>query len=237
MTGLVEEFAGRLGWDIRPANVVVEGTSDVAMIRAAERAYLARHGVELLGATCGVHAAGRGEEGGADNLSKRLQAIRQVSLADTDQDGRIRYRFIGLYDSDNPGRAALSSLAQFDRSMVPYRDLFPLRPVMPLREGLSPSALGRRYEQENESYVDLHWEIEDLVDPDLVKAFRLQHDGAIARQRVVSGRVHYDMTVEGKRLFMSYVRANATLDELVDVIRLIRSLMDYLDLPSDHIKC
>jgi hypothetical protein len=237
MVGLVEGYAATLGWKISQCNVIVEGTSDVRLLWCASALYYERHQVSLLGNRLAVLAAGKGDDGGVDGLNRRLNAIRQIADADRGADGSLRFRFIGLYDNDRAGRRAVESACDFDRRLRPYGDLFLLHPVMPLASGVDYAALRRKFDAENASFKGLDWEIEDLVSERLLLRFEDENPAAILDEFVVGGRKHREFTRDGKRLLVEFVSTNAALEDLVEMVRLIRSLHDYHRLPINQIRC
>ncbi len=237
MPGLVESFAARLGWTLCAWNVVVEGTSDVAMLSLAEQLYRARHNTLLLGTELAVLPAGIGEEGGVNGLNLRLSAIRQNADADRGPDGSLRYRFIGLYDNDRAGQSAIDNACRFDPRLRRYGDVFLLHPIMPLASGADSDEVRKRFEAQNAAYRSLDWEVEDLLSDRLYKAFEKEHSAAITRVSTVAGLTHRDFTGEGKRELHNFVRNHATLDDVIEVVKLIRALRDYARLRCDHIIC
>lgn len=235
MSGLVEDFASRLGWTIAKANVLVEGTHDVSIIEHAAELYRAAHRVELLGTDLAILPAGLGNDGGVAGINKRLPTIRQVAAADPDQSGKLRYRFLGLYDNDNAGRRAIGAISAYDATIKKYSEVFLLRPVMSLKGGADRRAVEQRFDRDNEPYKGLDWEIEDLVDTDLLDLFEEEFPTAVRGRNAAAERIHRDFTEQGKRDLVKYVQRHATLDDLSEVIKLIRALRDYGHLQISHI--
>lgn len=235
MPGLVEDFAARLGWTIGKVNVLVEGTHDVSIVKHAASLYRSAHGVELLGTDLAVMPAGLGNEGGVQGINRRLPTLRQVAAADPSQSGKLRYRFLGLYDNDVAGRRAIAAISSYDATIKKYSEVFLLRPVMPLKGGADYRAVQHRFESDNEPYKDLDWEMEDLIDPTFLDLFEDEFPTAVRRRITIADRTHRDFTEQGKRDLVKFVQEHAALDELSDVIRLIRALRDYGHLRSDNI--
>lgn len=237
MEGLVEGYASKLGWQVCQCNVLVEGTSDVRLLWLANALYYERHHIALLGNRFSVLAAGVGNEGGVDGLNRRLNAVKQIADADRAADGSLRYRFIGLYDNDHAGRCAIESACTFDRRLRPYADLFLLHPVMSLASGADHATLHRKFDSENASYRGLDWEIEDLLSESLLLKFEDKDPNAVIGDVVVGGRKHREFTREGKRALVEFVSRHAKIEDVVEIIKLIRALHDYHRLPISHIEC
>ncbi|HEX3485073.1 MAG TPA: hypothetical protein VHT51_08430 [Micropepsaceae bacterium] len=235
MTGLVEGYAAKLGWNVRPCNVVVEGTSDVELLCLAAAHYHERHKTAILGDQIAILAAGKGNDGGVDGVNRRLNAARQLADADRAPDGSLRFRFIGLYDNDRAGRRAVENACDFDRRLVRYADLFLLHPIMPLACGADHATLRRRFETDNVKYKGLDWEVEDLISERLLLAFEKAEPAALQNVLEIGGREHREFTPEGKRSLHKFVGAHATLEDFTEVVKLIRALRDYLRLKYDHI--
>jgi len=235
MAGLVENFAARLGWTVAKVNFLVEGTHDVSIVAHAAKLYRAAHGVDLLGTELAIMPAGLGDDGGVGGINRRLPTMRQAAAADPDENGRLKHRFLGLYDNDTAGQRAIAAISSYDATIKKYSEVFLLRPVMSLKGGADHRAVQQRFERENEAYKGLDWEIEDLIDPILLDLFEEEYPTAVHRRDTVADRTHRKFTVQGKRNLVRFVQAHATLDNLSDVIRLIQALRDYGHLRIDHI--
>jgi len=235
LAGAVETFAANLGWRIAKSNVLVEGTRDVAIIEHAAELYAAEHGVQLLTGELAVIAAGYGDQGGVGGINRRLITARVLAGSDPDEHGRLRHRFIGLYDNDRAGQGAIRAVSAADITVRPFSEVFLLRPVMSLKGGVDANALKTRFERDNAAFPQLDWEIEDLVSEDVLKAFEADFPTAVFRTRSAGGRTHRDFTDTGKGNLVDYVRDYATLADVTEVIKLIRALRDYTHLRIDHI--
>lgn len=234
MPGLVETFAATLDWKVCANNVIVEGTSDVALFWHAAALYFERHKTAILGSQIAILAAGKANDGGVDGLNRRLNAIRQMADADRGPDGSLRYRFIGLYDNDGAGRRGVENACKFDRRLIRCSDLFLLNPIMPLASGADHATLRQRFELANAPYKGMDWEIEDLLSERLLLEFTKQHPGAIASVRELAGRKHREFAGDGKYQLHKFVPKVATLEDLTDVVKAIRALHDYFRLPVSH---
>jgi hypothetical protein len=235
--GLVEGFAATLGWRICECNVIVEGTSDVALLWHAAALYYERHQITILGDQIAILPAGQRDDGGVDGLNRRLNAARQIADADRGPDGALRYRFIGLYDNDRAGRRAIENACNFDRRLLRCGDLFLLYPVMPLASGADHAELRRRFDTHNAPFKGLDWEVEDLLSERLLLAFEHSHPTAVQDLRECGGRKHRELTREGKYRLHKFVTTEASLEDLVEVVKLIRALRDYFRLRIDLIHC
>lgn len=233
----MEGFAATLGWKICKCNVIVEGTSDVALLWLAAALHHEKFGSAILGDHISILAAGKGDDGGVDGLNRRLNAARQIADADRGPDGELRYRFMGLYDNDRAGRRGIQNACNFDRRLLPYLDLFLLHPVMPLASGADHAELRRRFENQNSAFKGCDWEIEDFLSERLLVAFESARPSAIQGTRECGGRKHREFTRDGKFELHRFARDNCTLDDLIEVVRLIRALRDYNRLQIDHVRC
>ena len=72
-----------------------------------------------------------------------LRAIARTYLLPND---RSRYRFIGLFDTDRAGRLAVRAAQDIDTSLLEYKDVFRLHPVMPMTGNLDPKSLKATFE-------------------------------------------------------------------------------------------
>jgi hypothetical protein len=157
--------------------------------------------------------------------------------ADRDRDGRLQYQFIGLYDNDFAGREAIRSANIFNRSLIQYLNIFLLYPVMPCNPGEDYRVLGQRFLAANVQYRNIDWEIEDVLSEQLLSAFAKNHPNDVWVAQQARNRKHWEFSKDGKRLFSAYALANATLDDLWDVIGLLCALRSYLRLRFDHVAC
>jgi hypothetical protein len=236
MPGLVEDFAARLGWTVAKVNVLVEGTHDVSLVNHAANLYRSAHGVDLLGTDLAIMPAGLGSDGGVEGINRRLPTLRQVAAADPDQSGKLRHRFMGLYDNDFAGRKAIAAISAYDATIKKFSEVFLLRPAMSLKGGADHRALQQRFERDNGLYKDLDWEIEDLVNPIFLDLFEGDYPTAVRSRSTCANLTHRNFTEQGKRDLVKYVIKHSNLDDLVDIIRLIRALRDYGHLRIDHIQ-
>lgn len=229
MIGLVDTYAKGKGWKVGTANVLVEGTSDVLYLRLARDLWQQESNHDLFDSGFAVFEAGLKDDGGVQGVVRELQTLRQMASQDTS--GLMSERkFVGLFDNDHAGRKHASMLCEMDFRVKFYRDVFLLHPVMPASNGVLGPELQRRAEVQNRSCKGLDWEIEDFLPEDLVQGFCSANPGALIREQRMAGRVHREFTKEGKGQLKAYVKREAIMDDMLDVVRLICALRDYLGL-------
>jgi hypothetical protein len=235
MAGIVQLWAQQLSWRVSKGNVIVEGQSDVFYFEHAARLYKSAFGIDPLGEDLSVIAAGQADAGGVDGVNDRFRAAHQLAAVDVHPDGALKYRFIGLFDNDEEGRRAFGRGAGLSRHIVGYRDLFLLHPVMPLANGATAATVKQRAIDLNRDYLQLDWEIEDLVSPEIYRVFEADHSHEIRRSKTIAGKTHRDLTWAGKVKLRQCVKDYAELADLHEFIVLIRALRNYLRLRTDHI--
>jgi hypothetical protein len=236
VSGLLETIAATLGWKICNCNVFVEGTTDVELLWLSAALYYERHKTVILGDHIAILPAGKGDDGGVEGVNRRLSFARQLADADRGPDGSLRYRFIGLYDNDRAGRRAIQAASAFDRRLQQYSDLFLLNPVMSDGSDANMS-LRQRFELDNAQFKGLDWEVEDLLSERIFFDFSKLQSGAILTVQERGGRKHRELTKDGKYRLHKFVKETAVLDDLLEVVKLIRALRSYFRLKIDHIIC
>lgn len=234
MTGNVELTAVQMGWPAARNYVIVEGTSDVSYITRTSELHAARHGAPLLDGNLAIVAAGRGDDGGVDGVNRRLAMFRQLAELDASAQGVWRHRFVGLLDNDRAGRSALAIATKFDSRIVPYEDLFLLRPVLPVfRPGYDRAM---EIGQANLPFASLDWEIEDLCSERIVALFLAQFPGGVVGQTEIASKIHREYHPDFKNELRSIFVEHATLADAAGFIELLRMLRRYLSLPHEFIK-
>lgn len=234
MTSITELWAAQIGWTIARTNVIVEGTSDVALLCHASSLYERAHGRPILDADFAIIAAGKGDEGGVDGVNRALNLIKQVAERDLDEQGRQRYRFVGLFDDDYNGRAAFNLASRFDPRVKPFEDVFLLRPVMP---GVGNGLTSRHIEatQANLPYSGMDWEIEDLCSGRIFARFVRERPGAVINETSRNGRTHRDIDrIEKASLVRLFIEA-ATLEDACEFVALLKLLRGYVGMDHDFI--
>ena len=229
MIGLVERYANGKGWHVGTANVLVEGTSDVLYLRLARELWQRESKHDLFDSGFAVFEAGLKDDGGVQGVVRELQALRQMASQDTASLMTDR-KFVGLFDNDPAGRKHARMLCEMDFRVQPYRDVFLLHPVMPDSNGVLGPKLQRRAETQNRSCSGLDWEIEDFLPEDLVRGFYHANPGALIREQRMAGRVHREFMSAGKGQLQAYVKREAVVEDMIDIVRLICALRDYLGL-------
>lgn len=145
----VARYAMSLGLSILPRTVLVEGTSDVDLFQLAARLEYKETGLNLIGRDLAIVAAGEADRGGTSGVIRELICLRGLARTCLLQNGRPRYRFIGLFDNDRAGKQAVRQARDIDGSLLEYKDLFRLWPVMPLPRNLDPGSVQKTFENEN----------------------------------------------------------------------------------------
>jgi len=221
-------YGRTLSLEVRPRTVLVEGTSDVELFKQAAQLEYVETNTELLGNDIVIVAAGECENGGVNGLIRELIRFKGYARTCLLPDGRPRYRFIGLFDNDHAGRMAVKLIQQIDISIVEYKDVFRLRPVMPLPGILDPGTMQKTFERENDRYKGLDWEIEDFIQNDFYEVFLSEKPSAVVRTKEVGGKVHRDLTQDGKAQLHRFIKLNATRSDLIEIIRLLKAIRFYL---------
>lgn len=220
-----------LGAELCPRTVLVEGTTDAELFHLAVRLERKRTGIDLFGRDLAIVAAGVGNEGGTRGVIRELICLRGLARACVLPNGRPRYRFVALFDNDKAGRLAIKGARDIDTSILEYKDLFRLFPVMPTTGNLDPGTLQKSFERLNADYKGIDWELEDLM-PEFVEAFIPDCPGAVVNTTAMNGKIHRDLTRDGKARLHQFVRDHAERDDLEAIIDVLRAIRFYLGLPS-----
>ena len=230
----VERYAASIGLSVRRCTVIVEGTTDVELFSLAARLEECKSGFDLMGTDLSIVAAGLRENGGTRGVIKELVTLRGLARTCLEPNGKPRYRFVGLLDNDDAGKRAVNLVRNVDVSVIEYKDVWRLWPVMPLTGNLVPSTVKTTFERDNARYKGLDWELEDLLHQRFMDAFLSDHPGVEKKQRrLCHDRVHYELTSHGKALLHRFVKENAMHQDLIGVIEVIRALRHYLGLKAN----
>ena len=224
----VQRYASTLGIRVQPRTVLVEGTTDVDLFELAAKYEKKTTGVDLLDGGFAVAAAGVGEQGGTRAVVRELASLRAVARTVLLQNGRQKYRFVGLFDNDKAGRQAVKRAHDFDTSIVEFKDMFRLWPVLPIPLDLDPTSLQKRFASENVSFKGLDWELEDLLPASLVDAFVDENHAAVVRSATVGGKIHRDFSRDGKARLHRFVKDNAIQPDLIGVVEALKAIRSYL---------
>lgn len=228
----VERHGHTLGLALSRRTVFVEGTTDEDLFRLAVTSERQRTGIDLTGDGLAVIAAGTADNGGVDGVVRQLTGFRFMATSCFLPDGRQQYRFVGLLDDDRAGREGVKRAKERDKGAIEYRDLFRIRPVMPLHSDRDPSSLQNKFEAENLPYRGLDWEVEDMLPESFCEEFARSCPGAITKVASVGGKVHREMTRDGKARFHRFIKEYAVHADLQGVIATIRALRFYLGMPA-----
>lgn len=182
-----------------------------------------------------VFEAGLKDDGGVQGVVRELQTLRQMAFQDAASLMTER-KFVGLFDNDHAGRKHARMLCEMDFRVKYYQDVFLLHPIMPTSNGVLGPKLQHRAETQNGSCAELDWEIEDFLPEDLVRGFCDANPGALISEKKKAGRVHREFTKEGKGRLQQYVAEEALVDDMIDLIRLICALRDYLGLEHEAMR-
>lgn len=224
----VTRYGINRGIEVKPRTVLVEGNTDVNLFKVAANLERQTTGINLLGNDLAIAAAGDGNEGGASGLIHQLLVFRGLARACLSPNGRPLYRFIGLFDNDWAGKQAIKTIRYIDASILEYKDVFLLWPVMPIPGNLDPGAIRRAFENDNALYKGLDWEIEDFMSTDFIEAFQAECPSGIIRVLKVGDKMHHEFSRDGKAQFHKYVQLNAVRDDVIGVIELLRAIRRYL---------
>lgn len=227
----VSRYGLALGWNLKPKTVLVEGTSDVAFFQLAASLELEASGINLMGDELAIVAAGVGDRGGTRGVIRELVCLRGIAQTTLLASGKPKYRFIGLFDNDKAGRQAVKFSRDLDSSILECKDVFRLQPEMPTSGNLDPKTLQKTFEKRNSKYKGLNWELEDLLPQEFLEAFFSEYSGAIAHKASNGGRIHHDLTYDGKARLHRFVKENAVRDDLGGVIEVLKAIRFYMCLP------
>lgn len=223
-------YGRSLGFEVRPRTILVEGNTDADLFHLAAHLEAKSSGTDLLGTDLAVVAAGSGDSGGTYGVIRELISLRAMARTCLLPNGRQRYRFIGLFDNDNAGKQAIRAIRELDKSVLEYKDVFRLWPFMPLTCNLDPGALQKAFERENSEVKGMAWELEDVLPTDFFDCFLCEYSGAVSRTTTAHGKVHRDLTRDGKAHFHRFIKQNALRRDLDGVVDVLKALRVYLGL-------
>jgi len=227
----VVQYANSVGFTIRIRTILVEGTTDVELFNLAARLELEKTGIDLLKNDLAFVAAGERDRGGTNGVNRELIALRGMARVCLLPNGRPKYRFIGLFDNDKAGILAVKRVQEMDSSILEYKDVFRLWPVMPLTGNLVPTTMQKTFERENANYKGLEWELEDLINQEFVEAFIAENHNSLKKITPVNGKVHRDFTPDGKAKLHRFIKNHAMRSDLIEVIHVLKAIRFYAGLP------
>lgn len=231
MTDLIQQFGESKKWTIKPRTVFVEGTTDVDLFELTARLNLKKKNIDIL-SDFAIVAAGDGDLGGTPGVVRELTTFRNLGRSVLLPNGKQKYRFIGLFDNDHAGRMAVKDAKKINTSILEFRDVFRLWPVMPSKGCLDVKTLKKTFEKYNLNYSTLDWEIEDLLPDSFLSVFLNEFPDAVSKDKTIHDKIHRDFTRDGKAQLHKFIKENAILDDLKEIINLIKALRFYLGLPT-----
>jgi hypothetical protein len=227
---IVANYALSLGFKVTSRTILVEGTTDVEVFQLAARLEFDSTGIQLLDSELSIVAAGHHELGGTNGVLRELICLRGLVRTCLLPNGRPRYRFIGLFDNDKAGRQAIKTIRTLDTSILEYKDVFRLHPLMPVSKNLDPTSLGRIFESQNAPFKGLDWELEDLLPDSFIEAFAAERSDAIIRDACANGKTHREFTKDGKARLFQFIKQNALRSDVLGIVDALKSLRCYLGL-------
>lgn len=228
----VAQYASSVRFSIRSRTILVEGTTDVELFNLAAHLELEKTGVDLLKNDLAFVAAGERDRGGTKGVIRELNAFRCMARNCLLPNGRPKYRFIGLFDNDKAGKQAVKFANTLDSSILEYKDMFRLWPVMPITGNLVPTTMQKTFERENAYYKGLEWELEDLVNPAFIEEFLVENFNALKKTTSINNKVHRDFTADGKAGLHRFIKKHAIRDDLIEVIQTLKAIRFYAGLPD-----
>lgn len=229
---LVRAYAQRRNWPLSSRNVMLEGRTDSEYFRIADVKYQTENrGRKLICSRLSLFQVGDGGDGGTDNIREKFAYLREVLSTDPCNAANERIMAVVLMDNDHAGR----TVAQFldKRGFKRNRDVFLVARVFP-RQTRDTYQLNRLITEANATWAGMDCEIEDLISRDLLEYFVEYEPSALAREpQIADGGHHYEWTDDGKARLLRFVRKEASYQDLVGVIELLKSLRFLLTLDPD----
>jgi len=179
---IVARYGLSRGWNLKSRIVLVEGTTDEALFALTDKLYFQKTGIHLLSDDISIVAAGERDLGGTRGVVRELITLRGLASTALSPNGRPIYRTIALFDNDKMGIGAVSGAKNIDSSIVEYKDVFRLHPIMPLQGNLDPKTLARNFETLNAPFKGLDWEIEDLLFEGFFDSFAADNPFSVNKQ-------------------------------------------------------
>jgi hypothetical protein len=231
----VARYALSLGFTIAPRTIIMEGRTDLDLFTLAALQERRKTGALLLGCDLAVMIGGDGNEGGTAGVLRQLITLRNIARTDLGPKGLPRYRFVALFDDDKAGRQAVRAARELDRSIIEFKDVFRLRPMMPMVSHADPTTLEKRFREANEPYKNVEWELEDLLSMPLLSALLEEYPNAVSRESRAGDMMHRDFTRDGKARLHRFAKDNAIREDLVKVIGVLKAFRRYFGLKEDGI--
>lgn len=228
-------FARTKNFNIKPRTIFVEGTTDVKLFEFAAKLEKEKTGFDLLGDRLAIVASGEGDDGGAKGVCRELVSFKNMAKGCLLPSGRPKYRFVGLFDNDKAGRQAISDVRKTDTSILEFKDVFRLWPVMPLSSNLDIEFMRKNFESENEKYkigIDLDWELEDLLPASFCEIIIKEVPNAVYRSYSTHDKVHHDWSSDGKAKLHRLTIQHAIYSDLESIINTLKAFWHYLNIKS-----
>jgi hypothetical protein len=211
---------------------LVEGTTDVDLFTLAARLEQRATGVDLLGSELAIVAAGERDRGGTQGVIRELVSLRSFSRTCLARNGQPIYRFVGLFDNDKAGQQAVKAARSLDTSIIEFKDVFRIHPVMPTTGNLDPKTLQKTFERENNNYKGLYWELEDLLPDHFFDAVIAEHPNVVVKTIQIGDKSHWDLSRDGKARLHQFTKQYAIREDLNAVIDVLKALRFYMCLPA-----
>lgn len=224
----VARYGMTLGLTLCPRTVLVEGTRDVELFQFAARLEHLATGINLISDEFTIVAAGDGDRGGTKGVIRELITLRGIARTCLSQNGSPRYRFIGFLDNDKAGIEAVRLSRSIDTSILEYKDVFRLWPVMPQPGNLDPRTVQKSFERENDDYKGLEWELEDLLPDSFIAAFLSERPDAVRHSKSIKEKVHRDLSDDGKARLHRFIKDYAGHEDLRSVVDVLKALRYYM---------
>ena len=231
----VARYALSLGFTIAPRTIIVEGRTDLDLFTLGAHKERRETGAMLLGCDLAVMIGGDGNEGGTAGVIRQLVTLRNIARTDLGPKGRPRYRFVALFDDDKAGRQAVRAARELDHSIIEFKDVFRLRPEMPMLSNADPTILEKRFREANEPYKNIEWELEDMLSVQILSAFFEEHPNSVTRESRAGDIVHRDLSRDGKARLHRFAKDNAIREDLVKLIGVLKAFRRYFGLEEDGI--
>lgn len=211
--------------------VLVEGTTDQRLFTLADG--LAQQvGRSLLGQEIAFVASGRNDEGGTFGVAREFTTMRSLAAIPLDAHGRPVYRVVGLLDNDHAGRRVIADLIRNYRGAQEFVDVLAIRPNMPIFNCSDAHGRRQQWATANQGYESLDWEIEDVLSPRLLAILERTRPREITQRRVSGEKTHYDLTRNGKRELHRIAHDEGTLNDLMGVVDIVRTVRSMIGLPD-----
>lgn len=233
----VELYGQAAGFEIKRRNVLVEGTSDLELLRLASSLERSHSGINLLNEDIAILPAGEKNNGGVNGVLRELITFRGMARTCLLPNGRPKYRFIALFDNDRAGRMAISTLTNIDSSILEFRDVFRLWPIMSIPGNLDPITASKIFNKDNAPYKGLDWELEDLLSEEFLMSFLEEQMRAVLATNQSNGKTHREWSRDGKANLHRFTKRYAIREDVYGAIHLLKALRYYLLIDSLSVAC